>query len=690
MDLQDRRIGGILQQQQQQQVVVEEKNRVDTFSSTSTKQQQPLPPRIDNIAHLYSQLQAAFDKSSSSSTTRNKINTAISHNNNNRNNTMTTRDSLSDIQQRTSLSSSSTVSDVPSTCRSSTESGFYTPSNSSSNANSPITPSHTTMAPHHHHSPQLQLQQQQRSLNSTETKHISDVCSCHHWLVSIDSEHCGICDEPIPHLQSWQQERHLESQTIKRTQSQFYRLQDKHQEYQETIQNLVKTIHEKESVIERRTIELESLQQDLKILHTKCHGERQQVKEIQQSKECVKRELEELSQRLFEEANVMVSSEKKEKERIQIQHEKSKKALEQAKQDLIQVELELCQLRKEIGLLDETTLPPRPSSALSGYHEQHQQQQQQRQSGSFSFRDSSSHHNASGEDSYYSPSSSPIVTGATVMGPETVMMRAQIDLATQHNNNNQNQTMPLQIEASEDDHCLMEFRQFIDSASTISLRKLHSLPYMKQCLEDDVRPTLRFGPNPKLTSRKIVDSILVKTCFVETCPRGFVNEQLEQQQQEASETITSLWERFSSSSSSSSTVFEGCQACGRPIEREDREQVLKYRFRTSYFDEWTCIDKFCRDRIEAVIQFYSYLRQLRIGAYRQRSLTEVYQECSRLRLQMCLTRMGTLPAVLQSSGFDPNILVRATTGNHNGKNHLAPGDDMNTRFSSSTASTLTL
>ena len=52
--------------------------------------------------------------------------------------------------------------------------------------------------------------------------------------------------------------------------------------------------------------------------------------------------------------------------------------------------------------------------------------------------------------------------------------------------------------------------------------------------------------------------------------------------------------------------------------------------------------------------------------------------------------MGTLPAVLQSSGFDPNILVRATTGNHNGKNHLAPGDDMNTRFSSSTASTLTL
>ena len=623
MDLQDRRIGGVLQQQQQPQVVVEETNRAETFSSSTSSKQQPLPPRIDNIAHLYSQLQAAFDKSSSSST-RNKS-MVINHTNNNN----ITRASLSDMQQRSSLSSSSTTSDVPSTCRSSTESGFYTPSNSSSNTNSPITPSHTTMVPHHHHA-----QQQQRNINSTsmtETKHVSDVCACHHWLVSIDSEHCGICDEPIPQLQSWQEERHLELQTISRTQSQLYRLQDKHQEYQENIQQLVKTIHEKESMIERRTIELDSLQQDLKILHTKCHGERQQVKEIQQSKEGVKRELEELSQRLFEEANEMVSLEKKEKERIQIQHEKSKKALQQAKQDLIQAESELRELRREIGLLDETSLPPRPSSALSGYHEQ------QRLSGSFSVRDSSSIVAGDDRSPSPSPSSTPVVPGATVMGPETVMMRAQIDLATQHNNSN-NQTMSLQVEASEDDHCLMEFRQFIDSASTISLRKLHSLPYMKQCLEDDVRPTLRFGPNPKVTSRKIIDSILVKTCFVETCPKGFVNEQLEQQKQEASETITSLWERFSSSSSSSSSVFEGCQACGRHVDREDRENVLKYRFRTSYFDEWTCIDKFCRDRIEAVIQFYSYLRQLRIGAYRHRSLTEVYQECSRLRLQMCLTR----------------------------------------------------
>ncbi|KAI8144662.1 hypothetical protein BJV82DRAFT_577539 [Fennellomyces sp. T-0311] len=601
MELHGQGIGGVLQQKI---------HRTETFSS-------PPKQQIDNIAHLYSQLQAAFDKTTTARTTG--PHPTISHSTS----IKPARVTLPDM--RTSSSSSN-----PTSSRSSTESGFYTPSNSSSNTNSPITP----------------------HPNNTANHRLLDVCACHHWLVSIDSEHCGICDEPLPKLQEWQVERNLGFQTIDRRQSQLERLQDKKREYEEQIQQLVHDIQHKETAIERRANELESLQQDLKILHTKCKGERQQVQEIQKSKESVKRELEELSQRLFEEANEMVQIEREEKKRIEVEHEKYKLQLNEAQTELAQVQTELQALRKEIGQLTEP--PPRPTSSLS----------------------SSLAHDAQDTNSTTDDPPTPNIP----MGPQTVMMRAQIDLAIQHNYSN---TLAVQIDSSEDDHCLMEFRQFIDTASTVSLRKLHSLPYMKQCLEDDVRPTLRFGPNPRLSSRKIIDAILVKTCFVEMCPPGFVTEQLNEQQAPA-ETITSLWERFSLS-----PVFHGCQACGREIEKEEREHVLIYRFRTSYFDEWTCVDRYCRDRLEAVIQFYSFLRQLRIGAYRHRSLTEVYQECSRLRLQMALSRMGALPAMLQGCGFDPDSPARATPGSSNIM-HLAPDDVNSTRLSSSTASTLTL
>ncbi|KAI9492537.1 hypothetical protein BDB00DRAFT_873294 [Zychaea mexicana] len=80
--------------------------------------------------------------------------------------------------------------------------------------------------------------------------------------------------------------------------------------------------------------------------------------------------------------------------------------------------------------------------------------------------------------------------------------------------------------------------------STVSLLNRHSLPSIKQCLEDDVRPTVR----PKLASRKIINDILVSQ---------------QQSPAAATETINSLWERFALSS-----VFESCQACGRQALKE--------------------------------------------------------------------------------------------------------------------------
>lgn len=500
--------------------------------------------RMNDIAHLYSQLQAAFDK------------------------TATTARSMAHKRPE------SLTNSVPSSTRTSSD----TQSHSSTNASSPVTPHH----------PQAQLLM---------------TCACHHWLVSIDSEHCAICDEPVKVLQEWQAERSLQAQTIDRTQSQLGRLKDEYRDHVEQKKQLEQRIVDTKMAIEQRGSDIATLEHNLKILRDKCADKSVQVKEIQESQEVVKRELEDLTQRLFEEAKGMVKIEKQEKQLIEIAHEKVKKELQEAETEIIKVKKELQALRHEMEQLSDrrpvssssTITPIRPSSSLSFNN--------------------------------YDISAIDQDTAAFQMDPDTYLMRAQIDMAISHG-----RPLGVEIEASEDDHCLMDFRQFIDTLPTVPLRKMHSLPFMKQCIEDDVKPTLRFGPNPRTTSRKILDAILVKTCFVEFCPEGFVNEQ-----PLAPDTAShSLWERFSSSSSL--PAFTGCPACGRHVAKEDREQILRYRFRTSYFDEWTCIDRYCRDRIESVIQFYAFLRQLRIGAYKHRSLTDVYQECSRLRLQMYLAR----------------------------------------------------
>ncbi|KAI9313026.1 hypothetical protein BX666DRAFT_1978798 [Dichotomocladium elegans] len=527
---------------------------VNLQSSQSSQQ-------ANNIAKLYSQLQAAFDKNDPTGAAGTVL-AKPSIQTHNHHHTVSTSSSSSPFHKGVTEPPMS----MPSSTRSSSE---------SDTTSSPITP-------HQQHSQLLMTR--------------SASCACHHWLVSVDSEHCGICDTPLPELQQWQDERHLRFQTIDRTTSQFERLAEKEREQQEQIEQLTHEIQMKQAAIEKRTSELQSVKLDLEILQTKCHGERQQVKQIQQSKESVKRELEELSQRLFEEAHEMMAHEKAEKDKIEQDLVLVRQLLEEAESDLTKATTELDALR-------------------------HQLQQKHNRLSSSSINNNLA--NTRRDDHHPD------------IDHNSAIARAQIDLATQQS------VSKFQIVASADNQCLTDFRHFIDSASQVPLRKLHSLPYMKHLIDDDIKPTLRFGPNPRMGStRKIMESILVKTCFVETCPAGFPTQQIEHQIAMANhDSIGSIWERFSSSSSSTA-VFYGCQACGRSLSSspEEREKVLVYRFRTSYFEDWTCIDRHCRDRLESVIQLYAFLRQLRIGAYRQRSLTDLYEEYSRLRLQMLMSR----------------------------------------------------
>lgn len=393
-----------------------------------------------------------------------------------------------------------------------------------------------------------------------ETFHSSTKCSCHELVNS--TYHCSNCGKfTFEPLQSF--DNHDTKKQLDLTVSQRDTLRHKQQELDTKILDLKKTIKEKQTRLTHTVEGISSLQHDIKVLETKTKEETSQIKNIQQSQQIVKKELEDLSERLFQEADSMIELEKSQQEILKQRNQQLASELESTQSQLRGTEQELKSLKTE-------------------YQPDLQQQLQQ---------------------------STP-----------DIYIRAQLDTILMHGSD----LGQLYMDTLENDNALLDFNDFIQASQKTSLRHLHHLKYMKYCLRDDIMPCLRFGPNPKLSSKKIMEAILVKSCFVEQCPKGVqVNKQ---------ESTVPLWERFSS-------PFLGCQACGRKIKDADsRQELLRYRFRISYFDEWTCIDRYCRDRLVSVIEFYNFIRQLRAGVYKHRSLHELYQQIIRLKLQMFLAR----------------------------------------------------
>jgi hypothetical protein len=401
------------------------------------------------------------------------------------------------------------------------------------------------------------------------------LCACNELITS--NFDCSDCGEPsFEAIQRIEDEHNQTKTQLINLQTQRDKLHQEQLQLDTHLSSLKTTLRDRQNGIEQTSNGIISLQHDLKVLEVKCKEETTQVENIQQSKENVKKELEELSQRLFEEANSMIAIEKAGQETLKNKNHQLESELKSAQLDLIEAERQLKVIRNEIEVDRQPT--------------------------------------SDQENNQY----------CRVMDTYT---RAQVETILMHGLD-----VGLQMDTLENDSALMDFNDFIQNLYKTPLRKLHGIKYMRYLIRDDIEPCLRFGPNPKLASKKIMDAILVKTCFVEECPEGFVTEQaIRQLKEEASAT---LWERFTTSS-----VFLGCQACGRTIQdKASRPQLLKYRFRISYFDEWACIDRYCRDRLLAVIEFYLFIRHLRAGLYKHRSLHELYQESTRLKLQMFLAR----------------------------------------------------
>lgn len=426
-------------------------------------------------------------------------------------------------------------------------------------------------------------------------------CPCLHIFNPGDLTRCALCERPLSHVGRLQEDVKQKAERTNKLQAE---LDDTRASLMDLENNAAKASDsrvELEKRLSTMTDQMHALERDMHTLNDKYVKEIERVAELQHAKEMVESELEDLSQRLFEEANGMVATEKREKANLQIAYEHLQNRLNETREQLAAEEMQLKELRDKMQ---------RDKDCSESFH----------RSSSLSFEQAHSPANVAAG-----------VTDASIVDdPDKA---AAMDLAELFAENLRlslsSRTNPEGI----DPIMLEEFRDFVSIAATLPLKKLQTTSFLKFCIAEDVEPCLRFGPNTRLSARKLIDAIIMNTCFIEDAPHGFAEEQARRPDDAPPLRISalkfSMWDRFTDSS-----ALVGCQACGR----SSHQASLPYRFRISYFDDWACIDRFCRDRLVAVCEYFVFIRNVRQGYYSSRSIPDLFHEATRLRLQMFYAR----------------------------------------------------
>ncbi|KAI8073026.1 hypothetical protein BC940DRAFT_290368 [Gongronella butleri] len=471
-----------------------------------------------------------------------------------------------------------------------------------------------------------------------------EACACRHILVSMDSRQCALCDNVIPVMDALLNERDTHEQEMKQLRRRLAEEQVRIQEQSNDMRQLEAAVRDVEAQLSQKTEAFEALQTDMELLNDKYVDEIERVAEIQHSKDMVESELEDLSRRLFEEANGMVANEKREKYNLEVAQKHLENQLNETRDRLAAEQEQLTELRAKMEAMQLASDAAAASSPIAFDAQSDASptivDPEQRAMSDMAQLISNSRDEkriSTGSAPSPSPSTSAMAAGTTTTATNALLSS-------------------LQSGATHVDAMLLdEFIAFIKTGTALPLKKLHSIPFMKHCQLEDVDPCLRFGAHSRLSARKINDAIVMNTCFIEEAPAGFADEQAKRTVDnplKISAAKTLIWERFSSSNHQT-TVFAGCQACGRT------DAVLPYRFRISYFDDWACIDRYCRDRLVAVCEFYVFIRNVRQGYYNSRSHIDLYQEAMRLRLQMFYARVGALPWTLRTLGITGDKLGTA-------------------------------
>ncbi|ORE06970.1 hypothetical protein BCV72DRAFT_206352 [Rhizopus microsporus var. microsporus] len=376
-------------------------------------------------------------------------------------------------------------------------------------------------------------------VSTTHSQEITN-CVCHSVLPTADSDRCRSCNQLICIIDNQKQECLTITLKVEKLKSQLKEKQSFNESIKQQLQDLQTTYDKRQQDIKIMIERIDSIEQDIQTVRLKHQVEVAHTKAIEQSKKIAQVELQDLTQKLFEEANVLVFKEQQEKEQLQKQYDDLEHVLTETERQLNLIQTELEQLREKMTHDEE------------------------------------------------------IKTAA--------INRPQLDMSMLFD-----QKQPVEVRSILQDQLVLdEFAEFIASVRTVPMTKLSNLSFMKVCLKSDIKPCLQMVR--KISIKRVIDAIISKTCLIEPCSKKV------------------------------DPSFIGCHLCGRTLEEEQERLLLRWRFRLSYFDEWALMDKHCRDRMVSVMEFYDFIRRIKHGYYDNHTILDIYQECSRLRLRMFISR----------------------------------------------------
>ncbi|KAG0083961.1 rab guanine nucleotide exchange factor S2 [Podila epicladia] len=444
--------------------------------------------------------------------------------------------------------------------------------------------------------------------NAQDEVLIDGECPCHRVCANLATRACGLCDRIIPALADAHNERTLLLEEMEQINLRLAEEQKRSSAESVEAEVLRKKVEDLEDALDAKTDDYLSAQRDLAILNDKYVDEIEKVAELQHAKEVVESELEELSRTLFEEANGMVASEARARHQLELTRKHLELELKDAQERLAAETSQLKELKSKM----EAMMDAPPSSKRSSID----------------------------------PTKGSSVDLAQLFG----LNKISVPEAVPESDIEEPSTPATAIAI--DGQLMHEFKEFVAQSSTVRLAKIHNLPFMRHCQDEDIEPCLRFGSAPRISARKLTEGICSNTCFIEETTPEQVKEYermvlaAQQPPSPARNSVSNksmLWDRLQAQYAIYQAPKGGCQCCGR-------SGPLSHRYRIATSDDWSFIDRFCRDRLVAACEFYIFVRNIRAGLYSTRTIEDLYSESLRLRLQMFYARAGVLPIMLSELG----------------------------------------
>ncbi|KAJ1943208.1 hypothetical protein GGF37_002750, partial [Kickxella alabastrina] len=465
-------------------------------------------------------------------------------------------------------------------------------------------------------------------------------CACQRVLLAASPGVCGLCSGRPQVLAKQNDERLKALDDLEIASQRINELAHEKARHVDYIADLETRSSDQERKIDNQRDIIAGLKNDLSAMNDKFVDQVNMTAEIAHSRELVEAELEDLTQKLFTEANTMVSAEKKarfeaEKTTAHLRNIIADMEVRLANETLQSQELKE-RIEKMSAEYDELVVRRNIASSRRGSFSSHHSDIVDIASMK---RDGSLLNNSNGA----SGGSGSVMFGAHGDGFRLGMHAISVMAGTKSLAGASTSGVPIRL----DDVLFAEFRDFTTQTQSNRLVNYMTMPYIKNVVTEDIEPCLRFGPRPRISVRNVLEAISSNRLHVEEMSVQVAADMSRQQQ--AAERANGhrqamLWERLSGSVAYNS---KGCQACGR-------ECQCTYRFRMGVKadSEWIQIDTVCRDRLVAVCEFYGFVRYLRQGIFASRSVMDLYMETIRLRLCMFYARIGSYGVAID---LDPNL-----------------------------------